>query len=113
MIKNAEAHAGEAHKLRELADAKNQAEALVYATEKSLKEHREKLDEAEASTIEGRIMELKQALDGDDARRDPRRRRRRCRRPRTSWPRRSTRRRPPRRPRRPATATPTRGPTTR
>ena len=65
MIKNAEAHAGEAHKLRELADAKNQAEALVYATEKSLKEHREKLDESEAATIEGRIMELKQALDGD------------------------------------------------
>ena len=66
MIKNAEAHADEAHKLRELADAKNHAEALVYATEKSLKEHRESLDEAEASTIEGRIMELKQALDGDD-----------------------------------------------
>jgi molecular chaperone DnaK len=65
MIKNAESHAGEAHKLRELADAKNHAEALVYATEKSLKEHREKLDESEASTIEGRIMELKQALDGD------------------------------------------------
>ena len=38
----------------------------MYATEKSLKEHRESLDEAEASTIEGRIMELKQALDGDD-----------------------------------------------
>ena len=66
MIKNAEAHADEAHKLREVADAKNHAEALVYATEKSLKEHREALDEAEASTLEGRIMELKQALDGDD-----------------------------------------------
>jgi molecular chaperone DnaK len=66
MIKNAEAHADEAHKLREIADAKNQAEALVYATEKSLKEHRESLEESEASTIEGRIMELKQALDGDD-----------------------------------------------
>ncbi len=66
MIKDAEAHAGEAHRLRELADAKNHAEALVYATEKSLKEHRESLDEAEASTIEGRSMELKQALDGDD-----------------------------------------------
>ncbi len=66
MIKDAEAHAGEAHKLRELADAKNQAEALAYATEKSLKEHRESLDESEASTIEGRIMELKQALDGED-----------------------------------------------
>jgi molecular chaperone DnaK len=66
MIKDAEAHAGEAHKLRELADAKNHAEALAYATEKSLKEHRESLGEAEASTIEGRIMELKQALEGDD-----------------------------------------------
>src|SRR5689334_567353 len=66
MIKNAEAHAGEAHRLREIADAKNHAEALVYATEKSLKEHRESLDEAEASTIEGRVMELKTALDCDD-----------------------------------------------
>jgi molecular chaperone DnaK len=66
MIKDAEAHADEAHRLRELADAKNLAESLAYATEKSLKEHRESLDEAEASTIEGRIMELKQALEGSD-----------------------------------------------
>ena len=66
MIRSAEAHADEAHRLREIADAKNHAEALVYATEKSLKEHRDSLDEAEASTLEGRIMELKQALDGDD-----------------------------------------------
>jgi molecular chaperone DnaK len=66
MIKNAEAHAEDAHRLREIADAKNHAEALVYATEKSLKDHRESLDEAGASTIEGRIMELKQALDADD-----------------------------------------------
>jgi len=66
MIKDAEAHAGEAHKLRELADAKNNAEALAYATEKSLKDHRETLGEAEASTIDGRIMELRSALDGDD-----------------------------------------------
>src|SRR5207253_11290669 len=53
-------------RLRELADAKNHAEALAYATEKSLKDHRGSLDEGEASTIEGRIMELKQALDGND-----------------------------------------------
>jgi len=66
MIKDAEAHAGEAHQLRELADAKNNAEALAYATEKSLKEHRETVGEAEASTIEGRIMELRSSLDGDD-----------------------------------------------
>jgi molecular chaperone DnaK len=66
MIKDAEAHADEARKLRELADAKNQAESLAYATEKSLKDHRDKLDESEASTIEGRVMELKQALETDD-----------------------------------------------
>jgi molecular chaperone DnaK len=66
MIKDAEGHADEARKLRELADAKNQAESLAYASEKSLKDHRDKLDEAEASTIEGRVMELKQALDTDD-----------------------------------------------
>jgi molecular chaperone DnaK len=66
MIKDAEAHADEARKLRELADAKNQAESLAYATEKSLKEHREKLDESDASTIEGRVMELKQTLESDD-----------------------------------------------
>jgi molecular chaperone DnaK len=66
MIKDAESHADEAHRLRELADAKNHAEALAYQTEKSLKEHRDTLDEAEASTIEGRIMELKQALEGSD-----------------------------------------------
>ena len=66
MIRDAEQHAGEAGRLRELADAKNQAEGLAYATERSLREHRDRLDEAEASTIEGRIMELKQAVEGDD-----------------------------------------------
>src|SRR5207248_824679 len=66
MVHDAEAHADEAHRLRELADARNHAESLAYATERSLKEHRDKLDEAEASTIEGRIMELKQAVEGDD-----------------------------------------------
>src|SRR5215218_4238355 len=66
MVTEAEAHRDEAHKLRELADAKNQAESLVYQTERSLKEHRDKLEEADASTIEGRVMELKQALESDE-----------------------------------------------
>jgi molecular chaperone DnaK len=66
MIKEAEAHAGEASKLRELADARNNAESLAYQTEKSLKEHREKLDESDASTIEGRIMELRGVLESGD-----------------------------------------------
>src|SRR5213082_1569819 len=66
MIRNAEAHADEARRLRENVDAKNIAETLAYQTERSLKEHRDKLDESEAATIEGRIMELRQALEGDD-----------------------------------------------
>src|SRR5246127_4943469 len=66
MIRNAETHSEEAHRLREAADAKNQAETLAYQTERSLKEHRDKLDESEASTIEGRIMELRKSLEGDD-----------------------------------------------
>jgi len=66
MISDAEAHADEAHRLREAADTKNAAETLAYQTERSLKEHRDKLDESDASTIEGRVMELRQALEGDD-----------------------------------------------
>jgi molecular chaperone DnaK len=66
MIKDAEAHADEAHKLRELADARNMAESLAYQTERTLKEHRDKLDESDASTIEGRVMELRGVLESQD-----------------------------------------------
>jgi molecular chaperone DnaK len=66
LVKDAEAHADEAHRLRELAEARNAAETIAYATEKSLNEHRDKIDDAEAATIEGRVMELKQALEGAD-----------------------------------------------
>jgi molecular chaperone DnaK len=66
MIKEAETHAGEASKLRELVDARNAAESLAYQTEKSLKEHRDKLDEGVASTVEGRIMELRGVLESSD-----------------------------------------------
>jgi len=66
MIREAEAHADEAHRLRELADARNSAESLAYQTEKSLAEHRDKLEESVASTVEGRIMELRGVLDSSD-----------------------------------------------
>jgi molecular chaperone DnaK len=66
MIKDAESHAGEAHRLRELADARNAGEQLAYQTERTLAEHRDKLPEAEAATIEGRIMELRQAVEGGE-----------------------------------------------
>jgi len=66
MIREAEAHSDEAHRLRELADARNLAESLAYQTERTLKEHRDKLDESDASTIEGRVMELKGVLESSD-----------------------------------------------
>jgi molecular chaperone DnaK len=66
MIRDAEAHADEARNLRELADARNAAESLAYQTERTLKDHRDKLDEADASTIEGRVMELKGVLESED-----------------------------------------------
>ena len=66
MVHDAETHADEAHRLRELADARNLAEGLAYQTERTLSEHREKLDPADAGTIEGRIMELKGVLESSD-----------------------------------------------
>src|SRR5262245_30011949 len=62
----AEAHAGAAHKLRYLAEARNQAETLVYSTEKSLAEHRDSLDEETVRTIEERVEALKAVAESDD-----------------------------------------------
>jgi molecular chaperone DnaK len=67
MVREAESHADEAHKMREAAEARNQAENLLYSTEKSLKDHRDALDEETISPIESRTEELRSALDGTDA----------------------------------------------
>ena len=52
MQKDAEAHADEDQKKRKLAEARNNAHSLMYQTEKLLKEHSEKLDDASKSAIE-------------------------------------------------------------
>jgi molecular chaperone DnaK len=67
LVREAESHADEARRLRELADARNQAESLVYSTEKSLNEHRDSLDEATVSEIESKLAEVRTALDSEDA----------------------------------------------
>jgi molecular chaperone DnaK len=67
MIREAEEHSDEARQLKELVDARNMAETLAYQTERSLKDNRDKLPEADAATIEGRIMELRSVLDSSDA----------------------------------------------
>jgi molecular chaperone DnaK len=66
MIREAEAHSEEAAKLKAVVDARNNAESLAYQIEKSLNENREKLDESLASTVEGRLMELRAVLESGD-----------------------------------------------
>jgi molecular chaperone DnaK len=66
MMREAEAHAEEAHRMRELAEARNQAETLIYTTEKTLREHRDAVDAETVSTIESRVEELRSAVEGED-----------------------------------------------
>ncbi|WP_319774888.1 molecular chaperone DnaK [Breoghania sp.] len=66
MVKEAEAHAEEDKKRKELVEAKNQAEALIHSTEKTLAEHGDKVSEADKSTIEAALAELKSANEGED-----------------------------------------------
>ena len=67
MVKDAEEHADEDRRLRDVADAKNGAETLLYQTEKSVKEHGDKLDDAVKGAIESAAAEVRTALEGDDA----------------------------------------------
>ena len=66
MRKQAEEHADEDHKKRELIEERNKADNLVYSTEKTVKEHGGKLPEADRKKIEDAIADLKKAKDGDD-----------------------------------------------
>src|SRR6476619_5899948 len=66
MVKDAEAHAGEDKKRRELVEARNQGDALIHSTEKALTEHGDKVGEAEKAAIENAIANLKEALKTDD-----------------------------------------------
>ena len=67
MIKDAEANKDSDKKKRELVDAKNQADSLVNSTEKSLKEHGDKVEAADKEAIETAKTELAEAAKGDDA----------------------------------------------
>ncbi len=67
MVKDAEAHADEDKKRKQLVEAKNHGEALIHSTEKSITELGDKVSEADKSTVEAAIGELKTALEGDDA----------------------------------------------
>ncbi|MDJ0711615.1 MAG: molecular chaperone DnaK [Woeseiaceae bacterium] len=66
MVSDAESHAEEDRKFRELVDARNQADGLIHAAEKTLSELGEKASAEERLTVENAISDLKTALDGDD-----------------------------------------------
>ena len=67
MASDAEAHADDDKKRRELVDLKNQADSMVYQAEKQVKENGEKLDDESKAKIESSIADLKKAMEGDDA----------------------------------------------
>jgi molecular chaperone DnaK len=66
MVKDAEANAENDKKRREAVESKNQAEALIHSTEKSLKEYGEKVSAEDKQAIETALAELKSATEGDD-----------------------------------------------
>jgi molecular chaperone DnaK len=67
MVKDAEAHAAEDKKRRELVDAKNHGESLIHSTEKSVLEFGDKVSAADKSAVEAAIAALKTSLTGEDA----------------------------------------------
>ncbi len=67
MVKEAEAHAAEDKRSRELAEAKNHGDALIHSTEKAVSEHGSKVSDAERTDIENAIAALKVAIKTDDA----------------------------------------------
>ncbi len=66
LIKDAELHAEDDKKKRELIDARNHADALIYSTEKSIQEMGDKIDATTKTDVESAIASLKTAMEGDD-----------------------------------------------
>ena len=66
MVKDAEANAEDDRKLKELVETRNQAENMIHATEKSVKDLADKVTDDEKSEIESRISDLREALKGED-----------------------------------------------
>ena len=66
MVSDAEAHAEEDKKFRELVDSRNRADQLVHAVEKSLKDLGDKVDGGERAKVESALSDLRGVLKGDD-----------------------------------------------
>ncbi|HVL59616.1 MAG TPA: molecular chaperone DnaK [Burkholderiaceae bacterium] len=66
MVKDAEVNAAEDHRRRELADARNQTDALIHSVKKSLAEYGDKIDASEKAEIESKIKAAEEALKSED-----------------------------------------------
>jgi molecular chaperone DnaK len=66
MVKDAEEHAAEDKKRKELVEAKNHADGLIHSTERTIKENEDKIAAADKSAVEAAIADLKTAMNGDD-----------------------------------------------
>jgi molecular chaperone DnaK len=67
MVKDAEAHADEDRRMKDLAEARNEAEGYAFSVEKSLKENDERLDDATRTDIRSKIDAVKGSLESEDA----------------------------------------------
>jgi molecular chaperone DnaK len=66
LVREAEQHAAEDRKRRELVEARNQADALIYTTEKELKENEGRISQADRDAVEQAVTTLRSAMAGDD-----------------------------------------------
>jgi len=66
MVQDAEAHAEEDHKQRELVESRNQADTLIHSTRKSMEDYGDQVSDEDKQAIESAIGELEQAMEGDD-----------------------------------------------
>jgi molecular chaperone DnaK len=67
MVTDAQSHADEDHRRREEVEARNRLDSLVYSTDKTFNENRDKLDPSEASTFEATLADARKALESGDA----------------------------------------------
>ena len=66
MAREAEANSADDRKAKDQIEARNRADSMVYNVEKTLKEHRDKISDADAKTIEGSLEEVKKAMNEND-----------------------------------------------
>lgn len=66
MIREAEMFAEQDRKMRELAETRNEADALIYSAEKTLREHGDRISASDKSAVESAINDLREKMKGDD-----------------------------------------------